>query len=216
VTKPLPELRSGPDKSGIGDPTPASLEPELAPPRKAPDPETAVPPAPPAESALPELELVKPPPPLPRGPDTLPMPSLPPIEASIEPPRPPPPPPPPKPRPPRDKPTLASRMPAPHQGKVAAEGRGDAYLNLVRALIAQHDEELESSVPHGADGMVVYSVMIDRDGAVREVRLDHSSGNMVLDRELGAIIRRVSPFPPPPPDRLIDGAMTFEVVMSRP
>ena len=61
-----------------------------------------------------------------------------------------------------------------------------------------------------AEGIVTVDFKIDRRGSVVSSRILKSSGSEVLDAEALAVIRRASPFPPPPAG-VADDALSFVV-----
>jgi protein TonB len=77
-------------------------------------------------------------------------------------------------------------------------GRSDAdhnYRGTVIAHLSRH-KQFPAEAREGGIASVTFS--ISGSGAVTSVRLARSSGNSVLDREVQAMVRRASPFPPPP------------------
>jgi TonB family protein len=48
-------------------------------------------------------------------------------------------------------------------------------------------------------GLASVAFSLDAGGRVTSASVVHSSGHADLDSEAGAILRRASPFPPPPP-----------------
>lgn len=76
-------------------------------------------------------------------------------------------------------------------------GRSDAsdnYRGLVRAHLARYQQSLGSS-----QGAAAVSFTLGSTGAVGSVRLARASGVAAIDQEVQAMVRRASPFPPPPP-----------------
>jgi protein TonB len=63
---------------------------------------------------------------------------------------------------------------------------------------------------NGAAGVVSLGFNIDRQGHVVSSRIVKSSGSTVLDAEALALIKRASPFPPPPVT-IADADLTFVV-----
>jgi protein TonB len=75
-------------------------------------------------------------------------------------------------------------------------GRSDAstnYPGTVRAHLSRYQQSLGSS-----QGTAVVSFTLGDSGAVGGVRLARASGVAVIDQEVQSMVRRASPFPPPP------------------
>lgn len=97
------------------------------------------------------------------------------------------------------------RIAAPSQHSVAANsigrGRSDADANYRGAVIAhlsRHKQFPAEARNRGDTGVASVTFSISGSGAVTTVRLARSSGSSILDREVQAMVRRASPFPPPP------------------
>jgi protein TonB len=75
-------------------------------------------------------------------------------------------------------------------------GRSDAstnYPGTVRAHLSRYQQSLGSN-----QGTAVVSFTLGGSGAVGGVRLARASGVAAIDQEVQAMVRRASPFPPPP------------------
>jgi protein TonB len=97
------------------------------------------------------------------------------------------------------------RIAAPSQHSVAASGVGrgssqaDAnYRGMVIAHLSRHKQFPADARARGETGIASVAFSISGSGAVTSVRLARSSGSASLDREVQAMVRRASPFPPPP------------------
>jgi protein TonB len=97
------------------------------------------------------------------------------------------------------------RIAAPSQQSVAANsvgrGRSDAdanYRGTVIAHLSRHKQFPAEARSRGDTGVASVTFSISGSGAVTSVRLARSSGSSILDREVQAMVRRASPFPPPP------------------
>jgi TonB family protein len=79
-------------------------------------------------------------------------------------------------------------------------GRGDldSYLGYARMKIEKAKRYPREARRRGWEGIVVLSFQINRKGEVAKIRLIQSSGYHELDEEGMAILRRASPFSPPP------------------
>lgn len=92
-------------------------------------------------------------------------------------------------------------------------GRSDAetnYRGIVAAQLARNKFFPPDARRKGERGNAVISFNIDVDGRVTSVSLVRSTGIASLDHEAQAMVRRASPFPPPPAHR----AMRFTVPVS--
>lgn len=97
------------------------------------------------------------------------------------------------------------RIAAPSQHSVAANsigrGRSDAdanYRGTVIAHLSRHKQFPAEARNRGDTGVASVTFSISGSGAVTSVRLARSSGSSILDHEVQAMVRRASPFPPPP------------------
>jgi protein TonB len=72
-----------------------------------------------------------------------------------------------------------------------------AASNAYNALIVGHLDKYKRypAAAHNALGKTTVRFTLDRDGKVVDVAITKSSGNMVLDQEAIAIVRRADPFP---------------------
>jgi protein TonB len=73
-----------------------------------------------------------------------------------------------------------------------------AWQGLVSAQVNRNTRYPPSA--QGASGASSVSFSIDRSGRLVSASLSRSSGSSALDAEAVAIVRRASPFPPPPPE----------------
>lgn len=97
------------------------------------------------------------------------------------------------------------RIAAPSPRSVAASGVGrgssqaDAnYRGVVIAHLSRHKQFPADARARGETGVASVAFSISSSGAVTSVRLARSSGSASLDQEVQAMVRRASPFPPPP------------------
>lgn len=97
------------------------------------------------------------------------------------------------------------RIAAASQHSVAANsigrGRSDADMNyrgLVLSHLSRHKQFPAEARSRGESGVAAVTFSISGSGSVTSVRLARSSGSSALDREVQAMVRRASPFPPPP------------------
>jgi protein TonB len=80
-------------------------------------------------------------------------------------------------------------------------GRSEAdsnYRGLVAAHLARHKQFPAGARLGGNQGTAMVAFSIDGNGRVTEVKLVRGSGFASLDQETQAMVRRASPFPPPP------------------
>jgi protein TonB len=68
----------------------------------------------------------------------------------------------------------------------------------VSAYLARNKRYPVDALALGIGGTASIAFTVDADGRVTSVRLARSSGNASLDRESQDLVRRASPFPPPP------------------
>jgi periplasmic protein TonB len=92
-------------------------------------------------------------------------------------------------------------------------GRSDAgtnYRGIVAAHLARHKQNPPDARAQGEEGSATVSFSIDGAGRVTRVALTRHAGVASLDQESLAMVRRASPFPPPPAGQ----AMSFTVPVS--
>jgi periplasmic protein TonB len=190
----LPYLQSGPDQQTMAPPPAETTAPEHATPRAeaqaSEDPHvndapTAAEPAPSAKSAPAESSKARPKPhkeiahlePAPK--ETL-------------------------------KPQAPSLAPPPRHANIRLGDKnesGDPYLNRIMQSIEAHRiyPRVTGQLGLLVEGTAVYAVLVDRSGAILDMRLRHSSGTAGIDTAAESMIRQSGPFPPIPadyPDRL--------------
>ena len=92
-----------------------------------------------------------------------------------------------------------STQPQAHQiaSPGSASNLGD-YRSSVLHRLASFKQYPESARAHGAEGETVVSFTLDNAGRVVSARITRSSGQAEIDAETLAMVRRASPFPPPP------------------
>lgn len=110
--------------------------------------------------------------------------------------------------PPRQRPTEAQReqsKPTPPAVAASRSGVGVGSSREVRdwaarlsASLARNKRYPTDALAGGIGGTASVSFTVGSDGQVTSVRLARSSGNASLDRESLDLVRRTSPFPPPP------------------
>jgi TonB family protein len=95
--------------------------------------------------------------------------------------------------------------PTPSNPADAAGGRGKSsapadpnYAGRVRAHLVRYQQYPPSAKSAGAQGRGTVQFVIGGSGAVASVSVVSGTGNAALDQELAAMVRRASPFPPPP------------------
>jgi protein TonB len=87
----------------------------------------------------------------------------------------------------------------PASGVGRGQSRRDAnYHGRVAAHLARHKRFPESAQSQRDQGTAVVSFSLDGGGRLTAVKLIRSSGVRALDQEAQAMVRRASPFPPPP------------------
>lgn len=79
---------------------------------------------------------------------------------------------------------------------VGRSNRDSNYPGIVRAHLARYKQSLGSS-----QGSATVSFTLSGSGGVAGVRLARASGVAAIDQEVQAMVRRASPFPPPPDGR---------------
>ena len=97
-----------------------------------------------------------------------------------------------------------SRAPAAAASGGVGRGRSDAdtnYRGLVSAHLARHKRFPPEARSRGDQGSAVVTFALSGSGGVTSVRLTRPSGFASLDGEATAMVRRASPFPPPPDGR---------------
>jgi len=72
---------------------------------------------------------------------------------------------------------------------------GNDYLIRLKAYIDAHKSGERHREPNDADLVLV----LDRDGVLTDIHIAASSGDPAVDAEIVAQLRRMSPFPKPPP-----------------
>lgn len=80
-------------------------------------------------------------------------------------------------------------------------GRSDAdtnYAGLVSAHLRRHQQYPADARSRGEHGTATVTFALDGSGRVTSARLAKGSGVASLDQEVQAMVRRASPFPPPP------------------
>jgi periplasmic protein TonB len=96
---------------------------------------------------------------------------------------------------------IAARSDPTNAANSIGRGRSDAdhnYRGAVIAHLSRHKQFPAEARDRGEGGTASVSFTITGSGAVTSVRLARSSGSSSLDREVQAMVRRASPFPPPP------------------
>ena len=164
-----------PEEPAPTEPEPAEEEPEIEEPEDLPEL---------VESAAPEAEPLRPPPPAaPKKPEAKPKPLTPP------------------------------RSPAENQGS-AGPGRGGegggtgqgtrdalkAYQSQVRRKLERNKKYPPAAQARRITGVATVSFTIHRSGTVSGVRLTSGSGHAILDDEVLALLARAAPLPPIPPE----------------
>ena len=83
----------------------------------------------------------------------------------------------------------------------AAAGAGDiaTFRSRVAGKLASSKRYPDAAKSRGATGVAIVSFRIDGSGNATGISLAKSSGHADLDAETLAMVRRASPFPPPPP-----------------
>jgi TonB family protein len=72
---------------------------------------------------------------------------------------------------------------------------GNDYLIRLKAYIDRHKSGARHRTPHDADVVLV----LDPDGVLTDIRVVTSSGDPSVDDDIVIQLRRMSPFPKPPP-----------------
>lgn len=98
----------------------------------------------------------------------------------------------------------APSAPASRASNGIGVGRSDAdtnYRGLVAAHLSRHKQFPAAARDRGAQGSPSAAFSLDGAGRVTAARLARGSGIAELDQEVVAMVRRASPFPPPPNGR---------------
>jgi protein TonB len=74
------------------------------------------------------------------------------------------------------------------------------YFQVVKGMIARHWDYPAPARARGETGEVVLEFSLDRRGGLRQVRVEASSGNRLLDEAAREAVRRAAPDPPCPPE----------------
>jgi len=176
------ELKSDQPSASAAEPEPANeaIEPEPTPARSEPEPALAAAAAE-AETPSKEAETGK------QKPVEEPVPTQPPPQDA-------------KPATPRER-----SKPAPPRVAASQSGVGIGSSRAVRDWASQVSAHLARNKRYPADALALgiggtasVAFTLDGNGRVTSVRLVRSSGNASLDRESRDLVRRASPFPPPP------------------
>lgn len=100
------------------------------------------------------------------------------------------------------------RSAAPAAPSVASSGIGRGrsdidtnYRGIVAAHLARHKQFPADARSRGDQGSVTVSFSLSGSGSVSSVRLVRGSGVASIDQEATSMVRRASPFPPPPSGR---------------
>ena len=105
----------------------------------------------------------------------------------------------------RDKAARAAKASTPSsQANNVGVGRSNDdtnYPGLVSAHLRRHQQYPADARSRGDQGTASVTFGISGSGGVTSVRLAHSSGVGSIDQEVQAMVRRASPFPPPPGGR---------------
>jgi protein TonB len=88
--------------------------------------------------------------------------------------------------------------PAPPQPTRARATAG--WQNLVMNLLEHNKRYPPEARARGEHGAAKFAFRIDGDGHLMSSRIVASSGSAALDAETVALMQRVQPFPPPPPE----------------
>ena len=73
-----------------------------------------------------------------------------------------------------------------------------AYRGQVIGHLSAYKHYPDSARARGAEGHPSVAFVLDASGRVVSVTLTHASGQPDIDAEVVAMVRRASPFPPPP------------------
>ena len=108
----------------------------------------------------------------------------------------------------------AARAASPAEGPTVHDP--NAAMNWKSRLVAQierHKQYPAEAQARGEQGVAQVAFGVDRHGGVHGVRVVHSAGSAVLDRDALAWVARAAPLPPPPSD--VSGALIPVVVPLR-
>jgi protein TonB len=108
----------------------------------------------------------------------------------------------------RDRDSRAATPSRPSSG--IGHGRSDAaanYRGIVAAHLARYKQFPAEARSHGDEGRTIVGFTIDGAGNVTAVRLLRGSGFASFDQETQSMVRRASPFPPPPSGQPISFAV---------
>lgn len=108
-----------------------------------------------------------------------------------------------KPRPQKTQPKKQAAMTSPASTASSGIGQGRSsvdsnYLGLVAAHLARHKRFPPEASATGSTGVATITFSIDGQGNFIFAQLAQSSGVASLDAETQEMVRRASPFPPPP------------------
>jgi protein TonB len=118
---------------------------------------------------------------------------------------------PPQPEAPATPPAATAPAPTPAPSPSAPAKPSQAVASWQQALIARLDHfKSYPSQANGAEGIVTINFRIDWQGKVVSSQVVKSSGSSVLDAAALALVKRASPFPPPPSD-LSDSDLSIAV-----
>jgi len=81
----------------------------------------------------------------------------------------------------------------------ASSAGSAAYQSAVLAAIAAHKHYPDAALARGPHGVAVVTFTIGGGGQVMSAQLTRSAGDVALDADAVATVRRTSPFPAPPP-----------------
>jgi protein TonB len=88
-----------------------------------------------------------------------------------------------------------------------------AYSSLIRRRLERNKKYPPAAQARRITGLVTVSFTVSRSGAVSGTRLVGSSGQSLLDDEVMALLRRVSPLPPIPSE-VTQNSVTLTVPIS--
>jgi len=118
----------------------------------------------------------------------------------------------PEPRPPESSPRERSTASAPANSIGRGRMAGDAnYQGLVAARLARFKRFPPEARRRREQGSALVSFTIDSTGRETSVRLIRGTGFAALDEEVEAMVRRASPFPPPPREITFSAPVSFHL-----